>query len=81
MKLQARIGYEIYRPGLLQVRRVVKRICLLHLALRDQAVPPTISLDNPDEGCDLVLPHGASGQRNGIHVSLPASVALMVRDL
>jgi 3-oxoacyl-[acyl-carrier-protein] synthase II len=23
------------------------------LALRDQAVPPTINLDNPDEGCDL----------------------------
>ncbi|CAJ0993514.1 beta-ketoacyl-ACP synthase II [Sodalis praecaptivus] len=23
------------------------------LALRDQAIPPTINLDNPDEGCDL----------------------------
>ena len=23
------------------------------LALRDQIVPPTINLDNPDEGCDL----------------------------
>jgi 3-oxoacyl-[acyl-carrier-protein] synthase II len=23
------------------------------LALRDQHVPPTINLDNPDEGCDL----------------------------
>jgi 3-oxoacyl-[acyl-carrier-protein] synthase II len=23
------------------------------LALRDQVVPPTINLDNPDEGCDL----------------------------
>jgi len=23
------------------------------LALRDQLLPPTINLDNPDEGCDL----------------------------
>ncbi len=30
------------------------------LALRDQAVPPTINLDNPDEGCDLdFVPHQA----------------------
>ncbi|RWR01908.1 3-oxoacyl-ACP synthase [[Pantoea] beijingensis] len=30
------------------------------LALRDQAVPPTINLDNPDEGCDLdFVPHTA----------------------
>lgn len=30
------------------------------LALRDQAVPPTINLDNPDEGCDLdYVPHTA----------------------
>lgn len=30
------------------------------LALRDQAVPPTINLDNPDEGCDLdFVPHVA----------------------
>ncbi|MBP1015995.1 beta-ketoacyl-ACP synthase II [Serratia fonticola] len=30
------------------------------LALRDQAVPPTINLDNPDEGCDLdFVPHEA----------------------
>jgi len=28
------------------------------LALRDQAAPPTINLDNPDEGCDLnYVPH------------------------
>lgn len=28
------------------------------LALRDQIVPPTINLDNPDEGCDLnFVPH------------------------
>lgn len=28
------------------------------LALRDQAIPPTINLDNPDEGCDLdYVPH------------------------
>ena len=32
--------------------------CLL--ALRDQIVPPTINLDNPDEGCDLdFVPHTA----------------------
>lgn len=30
------------------------------LALRDQIVPPTINLDNPDEGCDLdFVPHQA----------------------
>lgn len=30
------------------------------LVLRDQAVPPTINLDNPDEGCDLdFVPHEA----------------------
>lgn len=30
------------------------------LALRDQAVPPTLNLDNPDEGCDLdFVPHEA----------------------
>ncbi|CCG86963.1 beta-ketoacyl-ACP synthase II [Erwinia piriflorinigrans] len=30
------------------------------LALRDQVVPPTINLDNPDEGCDLdFVPHTA----------------------
>ncbi|MBA6412180.1 beta-ketoacyl-ACP synthase II [Parahaliea sp. F7430] len=30
------------------------------LALRDQVAPPTINLDNPDEGCDLnYVPHNA----------------------
>jgi len=30
------------------------------LALKDQAVPPTLNLDNPDEGCDLdFVPHVA----------------------
>ena len=30
------------------------------LALQDQAIPPTINLDNPDEGCDLdYVPHTA----------------------
>ncbi|MCG9696971.1 beta-ketoacyl-ACP synthase II [Shewanella sp. Isolate11] len=30
------------------------------LALRDQIVPPTLNLDNPDEGCDLdFVPHTA----------------------
>ncbi|MWN32244.1 beta-ketoacyl-ACP synthase II [Gilliamella sp. Pra-s65] len=35
------------------------------LALRDQAVPPTINLDNPDEGCDLdYVPHTARQVQN-----------------
>ncbi|OCL16979.1 beta-ketoacyl-ACP synthase II [Gilliamella sp. wkB171] len=35
------------------------------LALRDQAVPPTINLDNPDEGCDLdYVPHTARQVKN-----------------
>lgn len=35
------------------------------LALRDQAVPPTINLDNPDEGCDLdFVPHEARQSKN-----------------
>jgi len=30
------------------------------LALRDQVMPPTINLDNPDEQCDLdYVPHTA----------------------
>jgi 3-oxoacyl-[acyl-carrier-protein] synthase II len=30
------------------------------LAIRDQVAPPTINLDNPDEGCDLnLVPHTA----------------------
>ena len=30
------------------------------LALRDNVLPPTINLDNPDEGCDLdFVPHTA----------------------
>ncbi|OBT11737.1 beta-ketoacyl-[acyl-carrier-protein] synthase II [Shewanella sp. UCD-FRSSP16_17] len=34
------------------------------LALRDQIVPPTINLDNPDEGCDLdFVPHTAKAHR------------------
>ncbi|MFQ0970229.1 beta-ketoacyl-ACP synthase II [Gilliamella sp. ESL0232] len=35
------------------------------LALRDQAVPPTINLDNPGEGCDLdYVPHTARQVKN-----------------
>nr|WP_255471359.1 beta-ketoacyl-ACP synthase II [Gilliamella sp. Pas-s95] len=35
------------------------------LALRDQSVPPTINLDNPDEGCDLdYVPHTARQVKN-----------------
>jgi 3-oxoacyl-[acyl-carrier-protein] synthase II len=33
---------------------------ILALALRDQVLPPTLNLDNPDEGCDLdFVPHQA----------------------
>jgi 3-oxoacyl-[acyl-carrier-protein] synthase II len=34
------------------------------LALRDQVAPPTINLDNPDEGCNLnYVPHTAQERR------------------
>lgn len=34
------------------------------LAIRDQKVPPTINLDNPDEGCDLnYVPHTAQKRK------------------
>jgi 3-oxoacyl-[acyl-carrier-protein] synthase II len=34
------------------------------LAIRDQVAPPTINLDNPDEGCDLnLVPHTAQERR------------------
>jgi len=40
------------------------------LALRDQVVPPTINLDNPDEGCDLdFVPHTAR-QVKGLEYTL-----------
>ncbi len=40
------------------------------LALCNQAIPPTINLDNPDEGCDLdFVPHEAR-QANGIEFAL-----------
>ena len=40
------------------------------LALKDQAVPPTINLDNPDEGCDLdFVPHTAR-QTKGLEYAL-----------
>lgn len=40
------------------------------LALRDQAVPPTINLDNPDDGCDLdFVPHEAR-QVSGMEYTL-----------
>ncbi|CAJ0991553.1 beta-ketoacyl-ACP synthase II [Pantoea sp. Nvir] len=40
------------------------------LALCDQAVPPTINLDNPDEGCDLdFVPHTAR-QVSGLKYTL-----------
>lgn len=40
------------------------------LALRDQVVPPTINLDNPDEGCDLdFVPHEAR-QVSGMEYTL-----------
>ncbi|UCQ55452.1 beta-ketoacyl-ACP synthase II [Edwardsiella tarda] len=40
------------------------------LALRDRVVPPTINLDNPDEGCDLdFVPHEAR-QVSGLEYAL-----------
>lgn len=42
------------------------------LAIRDQVAPPTINLDNPDEGCDLnLVPHTA--QERKIEVALSNS--------
>lgn len=42
------------------------------LAIRDQVAPPTINLDNPDEGCDLnFVPHHA--QERPIQVALSNS--------
>jgi 3-oxoacyl-[acyl-carrier-protein] synthase II len=40
------------------------------LALRDQIAPPTINLDNPDEGCDLnFIPHTAQEMNINIVLS------------
>lgn len=40
------------------------------LALRDQVAPPTINLDNPDEGCDLnYVPHTAQQRKIKIVLS------------
>lgn len=40
------------------------------LALRDQVAPPTINLDNPDEGCDLdFVPHKARHMKLNIVLS------------
>jgi 3-oxoacyl-[acyl-carrier-protein] synthase II len=42
------------------------------LAIRDQIIPPTINLDNPDEGCDLdYVPHTA--RRTPIEIALSNS--------
>ena len=40
------------------------------LAMRDQVAPPTINLDNPDEGCDLdYVPHTARGMKIDVAMS------------
>lgn len=40
------------------------------LALRDQVAPPTINLDNPDEGCDLnFVPHTAQERKIDVALS------------
>ena len=40
------------------------------LAIRDQVAPPTINLDNPDEGCDLdYVPHAARKMKIDIAMS------------
>lgn len=42
------------------------------LAIRDQVAPPTINLDNPDEGCDLdYVPHTAREMK--IHIAMSNS--------
>ncbi|PIZ04049.1 MAG: beta-ketoacyl-[acyl-carrier-protein] synthase II [Gammaproteobacteria bacterium CG_4_10_14_0_8_um_filter_38_16] len=42
------------------------------LAIRDQVAPPTINLDNPDEGCDIdLVPHEA--KKAVIHAALSNS--------
>ncbi len=40
------------------------------LALRDQVIPPTINLDNPDEGCDLDFVPGTARQVSGLEYAL-----------
>ncbi len=40
------------------------------LAMRDQVIPPTINLDNPDEGCDIdLVPHEARDAKVDIVMS------------
>ena len=40
------------------------------LALRDQIAPPTINLDNPDDGCDLdFVPHRARQTKINVSIS------------
>lgn len=40
------------------------------LAIRDQVAPPTINLDNPDEGCDLdYVPHTAREMKIDVAIS------------
>ena len=40
------------------------------LALHDQIIPPTINLDNPDDGCDLdYVPHTARQAKLNIVMS------------
>jgi 3-oxoacyl-[acyl-carrier-protein] synthase II len=40
------------------------------LAIRDQVAPPTINLDNPDEGCDLnLVPHVAQQRKIDVVLS------------
>ena len=40
------------------------------LAIRDQVAPPTINLDNPDEGCDLdYVPHQAREMKIDVALS------------
>jgi len=40
------------------------------LAMRDQIVPPTLNLDNPDVGCDIdLVPHKAKERKVGVVLS------------
>ena len=40
------------------------------LAIRDQVLPPTINLDNPDDACDLdYVPHTARDARVDVAIT------------
>ncbi len=57
------IGHTLGAAGAIEMAACV-------LAMRDSLVPPTINLDNPDEGCDLdYVPHKARERRVRVAVN------------